>query len=61
MLLSARTITYLNATSNCLAINLHNNFIVIKRVLEDAGMQFLEHGKIAVGAGVALKEELNES
>ena len=38
----------MNATSNCLAKNLHNNFIVIKRVLDDAGMKFLEHGEITV-------------
>ena len=32
-----------------------NNLTAIKRALEDAGVQFLEHGEVAAGAGVALK------
>lgn len=32
----------------------HNNLTAIKRALEDAGVQFLEHGGEAAGAGVAL-------
>ena len=32
-----------------------NNLTAIKRALEDAGVQFLEYGKVATGAGVAFK------
>lgn len=34
-----------------------NNLTAIKRALEDAGVQFIEHGEVASGAGVAIKAD----
>lgn len=34
-----------------------NNLAAIKRALEDAGVQFLEYGEVAAGAGVALRAD----